>query len=487
MEKNQHKAPLFDAVMDFVAKNPTPLCIPSHKMGRGIDPRWTDFAGHNIFKMDLSEVGGLDDLHSPRGVIAEAQELAADAFGADRSFFLVNGTSCGIIAAICTVASEGEKIIVPRNAHKSVVFGLIISGAVPVYIAAEICREKGLVGGVSKAGLDALYAENADAKGVFAVSPSYHGVCCDMKGLIDVTHGRGGIFIADEAHGNHAYFHEKLMPGALALGADCSCQSLHKMSGSLTQSSLLHVKGDRMDIGRLKANLQMMQSTSPSYILQVSLDLARSRMATQGRDILERLIAMSDGARRELSSLPGIEVLGDGLVGESEIAGYDPIRLVISARALGIDGYTLCRVLRGRYNIEIEFGDYFYGVCVMGPGTEQGDIDRLIFAMREISSEYEYLNNKPLKWNEALPPMPPMILTPRAAHFSERVLVDRRVAKGRISAQMIVPYPPGIPVLCPGELITGDICDFLDELIAKGRHFHGSENSDPDSIAVAAV
>jgi arginine/lysine/ornithine decarboxylase len=410
--------------------------------------------------------------------------LAAAAFGANKSFFLVNGTSCGIIAAICTVASEGEKIIVPRNAHKSVIFGLIASGAVPVYIDAEIHREKGLVGGVSKDKLSALYAKNADAKGVFAVSPSYHGVCSDMKGLIEITHRRKGIFIADEAHGNHIYFHEKLMPGALALGADCSCQSLHKMSGSLTQSSLLHVKGKRIDVGRLKSNLQMTQSTSPSYLLQISLDLARSRMATQGHEILEHLINMSGRARDELSMMPGIEILGDELIGEAGITGYDPIRLVISARELGLDGYTLYRILRERYNIEIEFGDYFYGVCVLGPGTRWKDIDRFLFVIREISTEYKQLGNKPLKWNEELPPMPPMAMTPRAAHFAERVRVHRSEAKGRVSAQMIVPYPPGIPILCPGEVITDDICDFLHELIVKGRHFHGSENEDPNSVAV---
>jgi lysine decarboxylase len=485
MKKDQSKTPLFDAVTNFVSKNPTPFFIPAHKMGRGIDPRWLDFAGENIFKMDLSEVNGLDDLHEARGAISEAQDLAADAFGADHSYFLINGTSCGIVAAICTVASEGQKIIVPRNAHKSVVFGLITSGAIPVYISAEIHREKGLLGGVSKDKLDALYAENKDAKGVFAVSPSYHGVCCDMQGLIDVTHERGGIFIADEAHGNHVYFNEKLSRGALALGADCACQSIHKMSGSLTQSSLLHVKGGRMNLGRLKSNLQMTQSTSPSYILQVSLDLARSRMATQGRDILERLIIMSNAARKELSALPGIEVLGDDLIGEAEIAGYDPVRLVISARKLGIDGYTLYRILRDRYNIESEFGDYFYTVCVMGVGSEQEDVDRLIFAIKDISAGYKG-QCKPLSWDEALPPTPPMIITPRAAHFSERTFVHRNEAKGRVSAQMIVPYPPGIPVLCPGELITEEICDFLDGFIRSGRHFHGSESENQDSIAVVS-
>jgi lysine decarboxylase len=206
-------------------------------------------------------------------------------------------------------------------------------------------------------------------------------------------------------------------------------------------------------------------------------------MATHGRDILERLIGISNAARKELSALPGIEVLGNELIGEAAIAGYDPVRLVISARKLGVDGYTLYSILRDRYNIEIEFGDYFYGVCVMGLGAEKEDVDRLVFAMKEISAEHKGLH-EPLEWSEALPPMPPQVMTPRAAHFSERDFVHRREACGRVSAQMIVPYPPGIPVLCPGELITEEVCDFLDELIGKGRHFHGSENEDPNVLAV---
>jgi lysine decarboxylase len=484
MEMDQRRTPLFDAILDFVSREPAPFFIPAHKMGRGIDPRFTDFAGENIFKMDLSEVWGVDDLHRPSGPIREAQALAADAWGADRSYFLVNGTSAGIIAAICSVVSEGQKIIVPRNAHKSVVFGLIISGAIPVRIAAEIHGEKALAGGIGKAKLDALYAANADAKGVLAVSPSYHGVCCDLRGLIETTHARGGVFIADEAHGSHAYFHEKLGPGALAFGADCACQSTHKMSGSLTQSSLLHIKGGRVDPGLLESNLQMTQSTSPSYLLMASLDLARSRMATRGRDILDRLIRMAEAARRELSSLPGIDVLGKELIGEAEISGYDPIRLVISARRLGIEGYELCRLLREGYNIEAEFGDYFYAICVLGLGTAQEDLDRLLFAVRDISKRYGGQRG-PLSWDEALPPMPPALMTPREAHFSERVRVSRREAEGRICAQMIVPYPPGIPVVCPGELLTKDICAFLDEQIRKGRRLHGLSEGDPDGIAVA--
>ncbi|NLY71724.1 MAG: arginine decarboxylase, partial [Clostridiales bacterium] len=247
----QLRTPLYDAILKYIDEETAPLHIPSHKMGAAIDSRWKEFVGENIFKMDLTEVTGLDDLHQPSGPIKEAQDLAAKAWGSEQSYFLVNGTSSGIIASIATVAKQDEKLIVPRNAHKSVAFGLIVSGAIPVYISAEICKEKGLVCGFSPEKLKKIYEKNPDAKGVFAVSPTYHGICSDIGKLVDITHSFGGIFIADEAHGNHCYFNEKLPKGALAFGADLACMSIHKMSGSLGQSSILHLNGNRVDRARL--------------------------------------------------------------------------------------------------------------------------------------------------------------------------------------------------------------------------------------------
>lgn len=451
-------------------------------MGRGISPILTAEIGEAVFRMDLTEVIGLDDLHQPEGVIREAQELAAEAWGADRSFFLVNGTSAGIVAAIATTAKEGERIIVPRNAHKSVVYGLIVSGAIPVYIQPEISSEHGLVGGFQPAELERIYREHPDAKGVFSVSPTYHGVGSDTGALIEITHKFGGIFIADEAHGNHVYFHEDLPAGALEHGADISCQSTHKMSGSLGQSSMLHVKGDRVDIGRLRSNLQLMQSTSPSYLLQASLDVARSHMAINGRTIFGDLLPRIMEAKDHLRRIPGLEVLGDELIGNYGIAYYEPTRLVFTARSVGIEGYELFQRLRKEYGVELEFGDYFYGVAVLGPGTIQEDLDRLIAALKDIMSKAP--NKAPLVWKEELPAMPPQRMTPRQAYHSKAQRIPWDQAKGRISAELAVPYPPGIPVLCPGEEITGDVFDYLDGMKRSGRHLHGPEESSLSSIRV---
>jgi arginine/lysine/ornithine decarboxylase len=451
-------------------------------MGRGISPILTAEIGEAVFRMDLTEVIGLDDLHQPEGVIREAQELAAEAWGADRSFFLVNGTSAGIVAAIATTAKEGEKIIVPRNAHKSVVYGLIVSGAIPVYIQPEISSEHGLVGGFLPTELERIYSEHPDAKGVFSVSPTYHGIGSDTRALVEITHKFNGIFIADEAHGNHVYFHEDLPKGALDHGADISCQSTHKMSGSLGQSSMLHVKGDRVDIGRLRSNLQLMQSTSPSYLLQASLDVARSHMAINGRTIFGDLIPRIKETKERLRLIPGLEVLGDELIGNYGIAYYEPTRLVFTARSLGIEGYELFRRLRTDYGVELEFGDYYYGVAVLGPGTIQDDLDRLTVALQDIMNKAP--NKASLVWKEKLPAMPPQRMTPRQAYHSKTESIPWEQAKGRISAELAVPYPPGIPVLCPGEEITSDVYDYLDGLKRSGRHLHGPEESNLSSIRV---
>lgn len=294
MGLNQEKTPLYEAVLEYAKKDLVPFFMPAHMMGRAITDKWKDFAGENIFKMDLCELEGLDDLNEPEGVILEAQKLAAEAWGARESFFMVNGTSGANIAAICSVASEGEKIIVPRNCHKSVIYGLIVSGAVPVFAFPDVCEELGIIGGMDPAEIERVYRENPDAKGVISVVPTFHGVYSDLEAITQITHRYGGVHIVDEAHGNHVYFNDKYPKGALTCGADIVTQSTHKVSGSLTQSSMLHVKGNRVNMERLRFNMQMVQNTSPSGLLEISLDLARHYMSVYGEKTLDRIYDLAE-------------------------------------------------------------------------------------------------------------------------------------------------------------------------------------------------
>jgi arginine/lysine/ornithine decarboxylase len=477
------RTPLFDALLGHIEQDLTPFFIPSHMRGRSIHPKWKAFAGENIFKMDLSELVGLDDLHQPHGAIREAEELAASAWRADESFFLVNGTSSGIVASINTAVSPGEKILIPRNVHKSVIFGLILSGAIPVYLEPEIHYPLGLIGGISPAKFEKMFVMHPDIKAAVLVSPTYHGICSDVKRLAKIAHAHGAVCIADEAHGSHMYFHEALPQGAIIAGADIACQSTHKMSGSLTQSSMLHLRSDAISRIRLRDNLRLTTSTSPSYILMASLDLARSYIATNGHAILDEIINKAAAAREIMGRAKGIGIIDRRIVGESAISDFDPIRFVLSARELGITGYDLHKILREDYRIEAEFGDYYHLVCVMGLGTQPEDIDRITAAVLDISEKYRDFGT-PLNWDERIPPMPPMVVGPRDAYYAKRSRIPWSYAKGRVCAEMIVPYPPGIPIVCPGERITYEVWDYLEMLRSTGRHIHSSGSGNLINIDV---
>ena len=473
---NQEKTPLFDAVKKFADWNPVPFFVPSHKMGEGSDPGFKSFSGENLFKIDLSEVRWTDDFHSAYSSIKEAQELAADAWGAVQSHFLVNGTSGGIIAAISSVCGEGDRIIIPRNAHKSAIYGLVVSGAEPVYVMPDVYDELGLIGGFSPEALERAFEENPDAKAVFTVSPTYHGVISDTASLAEIAHRHGAALIADEAHGNHMYFSERLPKGALELGADIVCQSTHKMSGSLTQSSILHLGKDAtryVDFDKIRANLSLIQTTSPSYVLLASLDTARSYIATKGESLLGEVLSNLEKAREDISQLPGIEVLGVGQEYRDEKIALEPTRLVISARALGIDGYEIFRVLRENYDIECEFADPVWCICVAGLGTKAEHANALTKALKEISQKGTSLlcacNEKE---DSVLPLIPHQHLTPRKAWFAKKEKIPFEESLGRVSAEMVVPYPPGIPVLCPGEVVSNEVYEYLSAQKRAGRHMH---------------
>jgi len=467
-------------------------------MGEGIDSRFKSFAGENIFKMDLCEVRWTDDFHGAASSIKEAQELASDAWGAAKSHFLVNGTSGGIIAAICSVCGDGDPIIVPRNAHKSAVYGLVISGAEPVYVMPEIDQSRGFIGGLTPSALEKAFTERPDSKAVFTVSPTYHGVMCDTRALADIAHRHGAALISDEAHGNHMYFSERLPKGALELGADIVCQSTHKMSGALTQASMLHLSRgaeERVDFEKMSANLSMIQTTSPSYILLASLDMARSYIAMHGEAMLDGVLDMLEEARKKIAAMPGIEVLGKEIVGTAGVADYEPTRLVISASALEIDGYELFRMLREEYDIECEFADPRWCVCVAGIGTTAAHIDALTAALADIvkkngllrsaSNDKTVIARSDAGRDEAiLPIIPPLRMTPREAWFADKEKVPFEAARGRVSAELVVPYPPGIPILCPGEVITNDAHDFLAEQKEKGRHLHCAAGDTLETLTV---
>lgn len=470
---NQARTPLLDAIVEFGNRKPAYFRIPGHRFEQGVSLRLREVFGDGIFRCDLSEAEGLDDLHQAEGVIREAQELAAELWGAEESFFLVNGTTCGNEAMVLSTVKQGERVMVPRNAHKSILMGLIMSGAEPCYVTPQYYEEWNLWGSVDpKAVQKEFDGGEKGCKAVFLVSPTYYGVCSDLRKIGDICHEQGAVLCVDEAHGSHLYFSDILPEGALQQGVDLCSQSIHKTAGSLTQSSLLQIGSSRVDRDWIAANLQMVQSTSPSYVLMASLDAARQELALHGSEMMERALELAELARMRLKRIPGIQVLDREGVSKRVVHQLDPLRLVISARELGIGGYRMQELLYEQSGVSTELADEENVVCVITFANTIQDVERLIEAVKLIAGQKEF-HGKPLKpvdWKFSLPDK---ILNPREAYFHKKMAVNWEDAAGKVAGEMIVPYPPGIPLVYPGELISREIWQQVEDCRRRGLSIHG--------------
>lgn len=480
---NQDKTPLLDAITEFIETKPAYFRIPGHRLERGISQRWTDKVGKEIFAYDVTETPFTDDLHSPEGAIKEAEELLKELYGADKSFFLVNGTTCGNEAMILSAAFEGQEIMIARNAHKSAMMGLIISGAKPVYVMPEVFDEWGLQGGIRPESVRKTFKEHPKCRALFLVSPSYYGITSDLKEIADICHEYGAMLLVDEAHGGHLYFHEGIPAGALEQGADMCVQSMHKVTGALTQSSVLHIKSKLADCERVAANLHIVQSTSPNYLLMTSLDCARYELAMHGHEMVEQALELAEYAGKKINAISGFQCMSDEAVKMSGIAGLDKTRLVISAKELGLTGFALEELLFEQYAVNMELADYENVLAIVTYANTKAEIERLIEACKSISKEYFVKEEKSCK-PPIFPKLPKQVLTPRQAYFSATQEAAWQQAVGRISAEMIAPYPPGIPIIYPGELITQEVWDYLEKFRKEKRHIHGSRDGKLEVIKV---
>ncbi|MEA4988129.1 MAG: aminotransferase class I/II-fold pyridoxal phosphate-dependent enzyme [Anaerovorax sp.] len=472
---NQKDIPLLDAIVKYNEKKPAYFCIPGHRYEKGINLRFREIVGDAVFSFDLTETPYMDDLHNAEGAIWEAEELAREVFGADDTHFLVNGTTCGNQAMILSTAFEGEKIAIPRNAHKSVLMGLILSGAEPIYLMPEISHETGLSGGITPESVETMFGNHPDCKGVFVVSPTYHGVCSDLKAIANICHKHNAVLLVDEAHGAHCYFSDLLPKGALEQGADMCAQSIHKVTGSLTQSSMLHVKSNLVDQKRVDANLHLVQSTSPSYLLMTSLDAARHDLANQGEILISKAIELSEYVRKALKSLVGITCVGREIVGTAGIFDLDVTRLTISASKLGLSGYQLKDLLFEEYNCDVELADDKNILAITTFANTKEDMDQLLNALIAISKRYK--DGMPIMQHGKFPERPESVLSPRKAYFSEKEDIEWKDAVGRIAGELIAPYPPGIPVVYPGERMSQEVWNFIEEYRISKGHFHGPADS----------
>ncbi|QBD85609.1 aminotransferase class I/II-fold pyridoxal phosphate-dependent enzyme [Clostridium tetani] len=480
---NQSETPLFDALMEYVNRQTIPFHVPGHKKGVGIDEEFKNFIGENPFKIDVTVFKLVDSLHHPTGPIKKAQALASDAYGSDASFFCIHGTSGAIQAMIMSVVKSGDKIIIPRNVHKSVTSGIILSGATPIYMQPELDKRVGIAHGVTPETVEKTLKENPDAKAVLIINPTYYGVATDIKKIADIVHNYDIPLIVDEAHGPHLAFNDELPISAIEAGADICCQSTHKIIGALTQCSLLHVRSKMIDVNRVQQMLSLLQTTSPSYILMASLDCARRQIALNGKELLDKSIALSNYAREEINKIPGFYCFGKEIVGNPGVFAIDPTKITITCRDLGITGFELDMILSNQYHIQLELSDLYNGLAVGSFGDTKENIDALINALKEISKEYVNNENKKSDFID-IPAIPKQVQIPRDAFNSEKVVLPLKDSEGRVSGEFLMAYPPGIPVLCPGEIITQEIIDYIQKLKDTGLYVQGTEDLEVNFIKV---
>lgn len=483
--KNQERTPLMDILLARARRGVTSFHTPGHKNGQGIDKRLRSFTGRNVYKLDVTVFPEVDSLHDPVGPIKKAQQLMAAAYGVKYSQFLVNGSSVGNMAMLMAGCLPGDSVIVSRNAHKSTLSGIIMSGVWPIWIQPKIDQHLDVIFDSDAAQIEQALQQFPEAKAVFVTSPTYHGITTDLKKIAELCHARGKLLLVDEAHGPHLKFHPDLPISAIEAGADLCVQSTHKILSALSQGSVLHVNSDQVDISRVRKILSLLQTTSPNYFIMASLDAARRQVFFQGKKIFSRIMRLAEDARERINRLQRFYCITQG---EIRAKGYDldVTKLSINVTRTGLAGHDVEEILAKEYGIQVDCADIFNLIAIMGVGTTRKDVERLIAALEDLDKK-EPGHEK--NWVLQLPSLSTeMAMTPRDVFLAQRTKrVPLSRAAGHICAQTLTPYPPGIPVLIPGERITQEIVEFIMDLAGKDIRISGQETEELRTIKVVAT
>ena len=503
MNFNQHKTPLKDALEEFKLRRVVPFDVPGHKRGRG-SPELTKFLGSRIMELDVNSMKPLDNWTGPVSVIREAEQLAADMFGRGDSsvhaFFMVGGTTAAVQAMVFAAAGRGDKIILPRNVHRSVINAMVLCGAVPVYVNPGVNERLGIPLAASASDIAAAVAANPDAVAVLVNNPTYYGVCTDIKAVAEITHGAGMLLLADEAHGTHFYVtgaDEGLPTPAMAAGADMASVSMHKSGGSLTQSSILLARdgnpetGGKLSEGYVRQIIGLTGTTSASYILLVSLDIARMVLATRGREIFARVRELSNYGRAEINEIGDFYAFGSEITGGAARSlrpcaafDFDVTKLSVNTTDIGLAGIEVYDLLRDEYDIQLEFGDIGNVLAYVSVGDRERDLERLVGALSEVRRRHKK-PKKDMLLREYI--APDVVLPPQEAFYANKQSLKLRDCIGRICGEFVMCYPPGIPILAPGELITAEIADYITYAKGKGCFVTGAQDSAIEHLLVVEV
>ena len=470
-KKLQEKMPIYEALQRYKEMRIVPFDVPGHKQGKG-NKELTEFLGEKCMSIDVNSMKPLDNLCHPVSVIKEAEALAADAFGAKHAFFMIGGTTSAVQAMVMTACKRGEKIIMPRNVHRSAINAMVVCGAVPVYVNPGVNKELGIPLGMSYEDVKAAILANPDAKAVLVNNPTYYGICSPLKKITELAHEHGMLVLVDEAHGTHFYFHEDLPASAMSVGADMAAVSMHKTGGSLTQSSFLLINNEVSE-GYVRQIINLTQTTSGSYLLMSSLDVSRKNLALHGKEIFDHVMSLAQYAREEINKIGGYYAFGKELIDGNTVYDFDVTKLSIHTRNIGLAGIEVYDLLRDDYDVQIEFGDIGNVLAIISVGDKNLAIERLISALAEIKRlhtkdqtgmlDHEYIN-------------PLVKMTPQDAFYAPKKSVPMADSVGAICSEFVMCYPPGIPILAPGEKITKEILDYIAYAKAKGCFLTGTED-----------
>lgn len=468
----QDQAPIYEALERFHEMRVVPFDVPGHKRGRG-NPELTAFLGEKCVGIDVNSMKPLDNLCHPISVIHDAEVLAAQAFGAAHAFLMVDGTTSAVQSMVLSVCKRGDEIILPRNVHRSVINALVLCGAIPVYINPEIDHHLGISLGMKRSQVAKAIATHPKAVAVLVNNPTYYGICSDLREIVKMAHDANMVCLADEAHGTHFYFGDHMPVSAMAAGADMAAVSMHKSGGSLTQSSFLLI-GKNMSEGHVRQIINLTQTTSGSYLLMSSLDLSRRNLALRGREAFHKVSEMCAYAREEVNSIGGYYAYGSELINGDSIYDFDPTKLSIHTRDIGLAGIEVYDLLRDEYDIQIEFGDIGNILAYLSIGDRPQEIERLVCALAEIKRRYKK-DPTGLLSQEYIDPE--VVVSPQAAFYGEKKSVPLAESIGAICSEFVMCYPPGIPILAPGERITKDILDYILFAKEKGCLLTGPEDA----------
>ena len=478
-ELDQNQAPIYEALVKLRKKRIVPFDVPGHKRGRG-NPELVELLGEKCVGIDVNSMKPLDNLGHPISIIRDAEELAADAFGASHAFLMIGGTTSSVQTMILSTCKAGDKIILPRNVHKSAINALVLCGAIPIYIVMSVDPKIGIALGLENDRVVQAIKDHPDAKAILINNPTYYGICSDLKGLTEMAHEAGMMVLVDEAHGAHLHFTDKLPISAMDAGADMAAVSMHKSGGSLTQSSLLLI-GEQINPEYVRQIINLTQSTSASYLLMASLDISRRNLALRGKESFEKVIELSEYARREINAIGGYYAYSKELIDGVSVCDFDVTKLSVYTQGIGLTGIEVYDLLRDEYDIQIEFGDIGNILAYISIGDRIQDIERLVGALADIKRLYSR-DGKDLIAGEYI--QPELVLSPQEAFYSERKSLTLDESVGQVCGEFVMCYPPGIPILAPGERITREIVDYIQFAKERGCSLQGTEDPEVNHINV---